>query len=98
MPPQEKREPEPIRDADVAERFGQMCLDRALLDVEPTRDFLVAGAFADEVRNHALARGEPVEPPIRLAPRRCLTMLDEGQQLGQKPGNDVPGRPDLAVL
>src|SRR6266545_8286422 len=96
--PQEKGELQPIRDPDMAERLRQMRLDGSFGDLELARDLLVARAFTDQIRDHALARGEAFEAGVELLLWAPLSALAEGQQLSHEAGNEFSCGPDLALL
>src|SRR5207244_5031124 len=96
LPPQEKRELEPIRNSCATIRLCQMSLDGSLADLEPARDLLVACPLTDQIRDHALPLGEGFER--RLRSQCLLAGAQEGLQFSDQPGDEVPWEPELTVL
>src|SRR5713101_4873642 len=99
MAVQKQGELEPIRDADVAERLRQVSFDGPFGDIEPARNLLVARASTDQIRDHALARGQAFEAGLELRLNLFLLLaVDEGQKLSDEPCNEISRGPDLASL
>src|SRR5436190_98351 len=96
LPPQEKRELEPIRNSCATIRLCQMSLDGSLADLEPARDLLVACPLTDQIRDHALALGGGIRQGKDL--RRRAQPMDRSEAVHPvEPGESQIENQDLRL-